>query len=97
MKRHLVVHPRVANQGEAACDWYETQRDGLSEEFIDELEAAIQKAQDHPLLYQKVHSELRRVLLRRFPYAVFFVATDTRVSVLAVLRQSENPAKWRRI
>ncbi len=97
MTRRLIVHPRVETQGGAACDWYDSQRVGLGDEFIDELDVAIEKAHNNPLLYQKAHSEIRRVLLRRFPYAVFFVATDNQVSVLALLRQSENPEKWTRI
>jgi plasmid stabilization system protein ParE len=35
--------------------------------------------------------------LRRFPYAVFFVAESARVVVLAVLHQSEDPKKWPQI
>ncbi|MCD4750399.1 MAG: type II toxin-antitoxin system RelE/ParE family toxin [Thermoanaerobaculales bacterium] len=95
MNRSLVVRRRAEVQAAVARDWYDDQLEGLGDQFLDELEAAMVRARDNPLHYQRTHLEIRRVLLRRFPYSLFFVAEDDRVVVLAVLRQSENPAKWR--
>ena len=70
------------------------QLQGLGDQFLNQLEIAIQQVNDAPLHYQKIHVEIRRILFRRFPYALFFVAEEDRVTVLALLRQSENPEKW---
>ena len=94
MTRKLIVHPRVEAQAGGARDWYDAQRPGLGDRFVDELEVAVKKAHEPPLLSQKVHTEIRRILMRRFPYAIFFVSTESQVSVLGLLRQSENPEKW---
>ena len=97
MSRALIVRLRAERQAAAARDWYDERLEGLGREFIEELGSAILKAQQHPLHYQSVHLEIRRVLLRRFPYGVFYVAEEERVVVLAVLHQSENPEKWRKL
>jgi plasmid stabilization system protein ParE len=97
MTQSLLVRRRAELQAAKARDWYNEQLDGLGRQFIGEIDAAILKAYRHPLHYQVVHRDIRRVLLRRFPYAVFFVAEPARVVVLAVLHQSEDPEKWPQI
>ena len=94
MKRKLIVRRRAEAQAFHARDWYESQLEGLGYRFVDQLDQAIQKAHENPQHYQAVHREIRRVLVRRFPYAVFFVAEPERVVVLAILHQYEDPAKW---
>jgi plasmid stabilization system protein ParE len=95
MKHKLIVRRRAEVQAFHARDWYESQLDGLGHRFVDELDRAIQNAHQNPQHYQVVHREIRRVLLRRFPYAVFFIAEQERVVVLAILHQYEDPAKWK--
>ncbi len=97
MTRQLVVRRRAEKQAGLARDWYDDQVDGLGDQFIGELEKAILNAHNSPLHYQLIHKKIRRVLLRRFPYALFFVAEEPRVVILAVLRQSESPKKWQRL
>jgi len=97
MKRKLIVRRRAESQAFHARDWYESQLKGLGLRFVDELDVAIQRAQQNPQHYQAVYREIRRVLLRRFPYAVFFVAEPGRVVVLAILHQYEDPAKWQEL
>ena len=97
MKRTLIVRRRAEAQAFRARDWYESQLAGLGRRFVDELGTSIQNAHEHPHQYQVVHRDIRRVLLRRFPYGVFFVAEPTRVVILAVLHQYEDPMKWDRL
>jgi plasmid stabilization system protein ParE len=97
MTRRLIVRQRAEQQAAVARTWYdeETQDVVVGNRFLEELEVAVLSAHSNPLLYQKVCGEIRRVLLKKFPYAVFFVADDDRVAVLAVLRQSESPDRLR--
>jgi len=94
MKHELIVRRRAEAQAFLARDWYESQLEGLGRRFIDELDQAIQKAHENPQHYQVVHRDVRRVLLRRFPYAIFFIVEPKRVVVLAILHQYEDPMKW---
>jgi plasmid stabilization system protein ParE len=94
MTRELIVRRRAEAQAFHARNWYESQLDGLGRRFVAELDHAIQNAHENPQHYQVVHREIRRVLLRRFPYAVFFISEPERVVVLAILHQYEDPTKW---
>ena len=66
------VQPRAEAEADEAAAWYEAQQPGLGIEFLLELDAAIEKAAEVPLAYSMILREVRRVLVRRFPYAVYF-------------------------
>jgi plasmid stabilization system protein ParE len=81
---------------EAAFDWYEHQRLGLGAAFLDELRATYDRIAAGPLKYQDLRSGIRRALLRRFPYAVYFAVEVDVIVVVAVLHASRDPAEWQR-
>lgn len=92
----LVSAPRADLDVEAVFDWYENERSGLGLEFLDELRATYERIADGPLKYQLIRSGIRRTLLRRFPYAVYFAVERDVLVVLAVLHASRDPAAWQR-
>lgn len=61
-----------------AFEWYETQQTNLGRQFITEFEAAIRRIIRHPLVYISIDQQLRRCLIKRFPYAIFTALTPTR-------------------
>ena len=92
----LVAQPRADLDVVAAYQWYESERAGLGAEFLDQLSAAYDRIAEDPLRYRDLESGIRRVLLRRFPYAVYFAIESDLVVVLAVLHVSRDPAEWQR-
>ena len=92
----LVSEPPVDLDVEAAFEWYENERPGLGVEFLDELRATYNRIADRPLKYQELRGSIRRALLGRFPYAVYFAIEADIVVVVAVLHASRDPAEWQR-
>lgn len=92
----LISVPRADLDVEAAFEWYENERSGLGFEFLDELRAAYNRIAEGPLKYQLLRSGIRRALLKRFPYAVYFAIEDDVVVVVTVLHASRDPAEWQR-
>jgi plasmid stabilization system protein ParE len=76
--------------------WYEDQSQGLGMEFLRCVEAALLSVQRTPLLYPSVHESYRRVLVRRFPFAIFFEFEQdhNRCVIYSVFHCSQNPEKW---
>ncbi|MBI4491113.1 MAG: type II toxin-antitoxin system RelE/ParE family toxin [Deltaproteobacteria bacterium] len=64
--------------------WYEKEQPGLGLEFLDELRATYNRIIEGPLKYQHLRSGIRRALLRRFPYAVYFALEQMVIVVLAI-------------
>ena len=69
----MKVTPRPeaeADLGDAA-GWYEARREGLGSRFLDEVRQVIDLIAENPDRYPRVHGEIRRALIRRFPFALF--------------------------
>jgi plasmid stabilization system protein ParE len=77
-------------------DYYEQKSEGLGFEFMRSLDAALQSVRRSPLSYQTIYKESRRVLLRKFPYALFYVVEETRIVVIACFNQKRDPIDWLR-
>jgi plasmid stabilization system protein ParE len=43
-----------------------------------------------------VHRHVRRALIHRFPYALYFTLAADRIEVVAVLHTRRDPTTWRR-
>ena len=87
----LIVQPEAEADLAEAYRWYETQRPGLGQEFLETVDRAFERIAEQPLRHATVHRDTRRTFLRRFPYVVFHVLRDDRVHVFAVLHQRRNP------
>jgi plasmid stabilization system protein ParE len=68
----VVSDPRADLDVEGAFDWYEKEQAGLGEQFVSALRATYDRITDAPFAYQDLRSGIRRALVRRFPYAVYF-------------------------
>lgn len=77
-----------------AVAWYEGQRAGLGAELLIELDAVMQRIVQTPLQFPEIRENVRRALLHRFPYSVYFKVGDETVDVIAVLHQHRDPGTW---
>jgi plasmid stabilization system protein ParE len=96
MTRRFIVRPRAERDIQSAYDWYESQEPGIGEEFLKAVRKRLEAIRDFPESCPIVYRDLRRAVVSRFPYLVFYVAQPTRVTVLAVLHHSRSPATWPR-
>jgi len=92
----IVADPQADSDVVAAFDWYEQQRPGLGDEFLDELQATYTRIVDGPLRYRMLRGGARHTLLRRFPYAVYFTVNGEDISIFAVVHSSRDQSEWRR-
>lgn len=90
------IRPEAERDVEKAFSWYEKQRPGLGREFISELDSVYERLEDTPLIYADIHRGVRRALIRRFPFAVFYLVTEIEVPVLGVVRMARNPLLWQK-
>ena len=90
----LRIFPRAEADLASAFDHYEDQEAGLGFDFLRAFETALLMLRRHPSAAPKVAATVRRVMLRRFPYGVFYDERDGTVRVLAVLHARRNPGIW---
>lgn len=73
--------------------WYERRRRGLGEEFDTGLVNVVERIAENPLQFPRVRGEIRRAVLSRFPYAVYFRIHGAEIVVLA-LHGRQDPGRW---
>jgi plasmid stabilization system protein ParE len=91
----ISVQPEAEIEITEAFRWYEDKNEGLGSEFMRALEASLSSIQRNPTSYAIVHKEMRRVLLRRFPYSVIYLFDSSKIIVLACFHASRDPKQWR--
>lgn len=96
MAFRLKFSSRALREIGEAQEWYELQSSGLGEEFIAAMELQLNQLEQAPLLYAEVIPCVRRALLPRFPYGLFYAVRGNLVHILAVLHDARNPKRWPR-
>lgn len=86
----IIVKPEAALEVQTAFDWYENQSKGLGFEFMRSADGALQSVRRNPFAYQTIYQQARRVLLRKFPYAFFYIIEEKRIVLLACFHQKRN-------
>ena len=83
-------HPAVDAEIREAARWYDERCPGLGDQFIDAVRQGVRAAASRPLRYAIRFADIRRLNLRRFPYAVWFFLHDDTIYVLAVLHHKRD-------
>lgn len=96
MTWRFILRVRAERDIQSAYEWYESQRPGLGEQFLVALRERLEAVRDHPESNPVLYRDVRRAVVPRFPYLVFYVVRPERVAVLAVLHHARNPAVWPR-
>ena len=86
------VAPRELDIAEAQV-WYETQQTGRGAAFHSEISQVIDRLAASPLIYQVVHRDIRRAIVRRFPYLVWYRVAAETVVVLACTYAGRDPVQ----
>ena len=95
MSLKVYLRPEAETDIEEAAIWYEEQRQGLGQEFLDDVLSLCETVSENPAIYPVVHRRTRRALIRRFPFGVYFRIEDKQVIVVAVIHGSRHPRRWR--
>lgn len=95
MTRRIVLTDAAKADIESAHRWYAELDTALGAAFLAELKFRLDRIAPAPQRFPIVHRSLRKALLRRFPYAVYFRDRGDWIEVTACFHASRDPAGWR--
>jgi toxin ParE1/3/4 len=90
----VIVRPEAEHEIQEAFDWYEERSEGLGSEFLRAADACFSTVQRNPAAYPIVHEQVRRALLRKFPYALFYLLREDTIVVMACFHVKRSPVDW---
>lgn len=88
-------HPEAEAEFLDAIEYYESLESGLGYDFAIEVRTAIQRAEAFPLAWASLDGEVRRSLVRRFPFGVVYAEDSTGLFILAVMHLHRAPDSWK--
>lgn len=93
----LLLRPAAVADIRATRDYYQQAGSRLHEQFAEELDRLFARLEAFPRSAPVVadYEPVRRALLRRFPYAVFYRLTEPdRIDVLRIVHTTRSPDSW---
>lgn len=81
---------------QAAFNRYEDYQAGRGELFMGQLDAALSLLRRHPEIAPVYGGPYRRMLIRDFPYGIFYQVQASRTIIAAVLDLRQDPKAIRR-
>jgi len=95
MAESLRFHPLVADDLEAASNWYDGISIKLGNRFRASVDARFDVVELRPESFAMVDPPLRATRLDRFPYLIVFERYGLATEILGVFHSASDPDKWR--
>lgn len=90
----LRIRPEAEADILQAFLWYEEQETGVGEAFLSALDAAFRIIQEHPNCWPIHRNSIRKGVLGRFPYLLFYQVFEDAIVVIACLHPSRDSRGW---
>jgi len=71
--------------------YYETQKEGLGESFNQTIKDAIEKLTIFPEAHMQVSPNIRRVVLSKFTYNIFYNYSNDMITIISIAHQHKKP------
>jgi len=87
----LIYHQAAEAELISVARFYETRIGGLGRDFLVEFEQCIEVILEAPGRWRMVQDDLRRYLMPRFPYGLYYRIEGDEVRLLVVKHHSQHP------
>lgn len=95
VSRSIILRRAARLEFDAAGDWYERQEPGLGEEFAAAVQKVFDRIAAQPRMHGIVLRDIRKAVVARFPYCVYYRERPTAVVVVSVFHASRDPRIWK--
>jgi hypothetical protein len=83
MNYKIVFRKRANDHLLEIHEWYETQKEGLGDEFFLSVEATLFSIQRNPLLFHLRFKKTRCATVSKFPYGIYYNIEGDKIVVLS--------------
>ena len=90
----VILDPEAIDEFDEAYDFYETRRSGLGELFAQAVQVVFDRISNNPKAHGFVVGNVRRGVVRTYPYCIYYREEQDLIRVLAVFHTSRNPDDW---
>jgi plasmid stabilization system protein ParE len=91
----LKFHPQAELELAEGVSFYNVRVPGLGADFFSAVKARAREIQNDPVRRPLRHDGTRKLILRRFPYALVYRDEPQQVLIVAVAHGARKPGYWR--
>lgn len=93
----VIIHSEAIKELDGAVAYYEDHKISLGLDFLAEVQQALDKIQQNPNLGAVYKATgLRRYVIQRFPFLLFYTELEEFIWVVAIAHGKRRPGYWRR-
>jgi len=93
MKSHF--HELASAELDEAIAYYDTKTEGLGDRLLAEVRSAVAHIEQYPEGSSVISRGVRRKVLAKFPFDLFYVIGNADILILAIAHESRRPGYWR--
>ncbi|MDP8245005.1 MAG: hypothetical protein P9L94_13040 [Candidatus Hinthialibacter antarcticus] len=93
--KKTVFHPDAQTEMTEAAIYYESLQQNLGKRFLASVKDSIHRVQINPVLYPVIELDVRRCLVRPFPFGVMYRDMPGKIIVVAVMHLHREPGYWK--
>jgi plasmid stabilization system protein ParE len=87
-------HPEALEEYLGAVSYYADISPRLAESFIKSVDSGIEEISIYPEAWPIVDEDVRRYLVKRFPFGIYYGIERNRIMIYAVMHMSRDPKYW---
>jgi len=91
---NFFFHHEAEDEFNKAVDYYEDIEPGLGYDFALEVYSTIKRSVEFPKAWTVLEGDVRRCLVRRFPYGVLYSEKQDGLFIVAVMNLHREPGYW---
>jgi plasmid stabilization system protein ParE len=90
----IITSPNAIQDIQSALHWYDAIQEQLRRKLADELDRHFTRLSEAPRQFPVAFRDVRRAVVSRFPYSIYFFIEPGTVVVIAVMHNRRDPSLW---
>ena len=75
-------------------EFYYEDSSKVAETFFNQINLCFENIKQNPKSFPIAHKDLRKYVVKKFPFVIYYRILDTEIQVIAIFHTSRNPEIW---
>jgi plasmid stabilization system protein ParE len=75
-------------------EYYYKENPNIAKSFFNRINLSLENLKENPTIFPDVYKGLRKYVVKKFPFVIYYQIEGTVVKVVAIFHTSRNPKIW---